>query len=154
MNTRNVSARLLKGLFLSFSLLAVHMVVADELKPFTTDGCSMFPDGTFDDNAQWIECCIRHDYAYWKGGTAAQRDLADQELEHCVNKLGQKSISRVMHLGVKLGGTPYSPMWYRWGYGWKYLRGYKALTENEKKQVKEKLMALHSLVGQLIEENQ
>src|SRR5262245_15908951 len=32
--------------------------------PFTTDGCSTFPDGA------WKSCCVTHDYAYWCGGTA------------------------------------------------------------------------------------
>jgi hypothetical protein len=37
--------------------------------------------------------------------------------------------------GVRVGGTPYLPTSFRWGYGWPYLRGYKVLTAQEKKQV-------------------
>ena len=29
--------------------------------PFTTDGCSMWPDDG------WAQCCVEHDFAYWCG---------------------------------------------------------------------------------------
>jgi len=41
---------------------------ADELKPFTSDGCSDFPDGTLTQKDLWLECCTAHDFTYWKGG--------------------------------------------------------------------------------------
>jgi hypothetical protein len=44
-----------------------------------------------------------------------------------------------MYRGVRAGGTPYLPTPYRWGYGWRYLRGYKALTEAEKLLVAKRL---------------
>jgi hypothetical protein len=41
---------------------------------------------------------------------------------------------------VRFGGSPYFYNWYRWGYGWSYLRNdrgkYQALTEDELQQVK------------------
>src|SRR5271169_6094597 len=42
---------------------------AGELKPFTTDGCSDFPNGTPEHQDLWLTCCIQHDLAYWMGGT-------------------------------------------------------------------------------------
>ena len=72
-------------LFLPISVLSN----ADELKPFRTDGCSAFPDGTFEQNHLWLTCCTAHDYAYWKGGTYDQRMAADLELKRCVAEVGE-----------------------------------------------------------------
>jgi len=44
-----------------------------------------------------------------------------------------------MLAGVRVGGSPYYPTPYRWGYGWPYARGYKALSDEEKAQVRTKL---------------
>ncbi len=45
-----------------------------------------------------------------------------------------------MYEGVRVGGSPYFYNWYRWGYGWSYLRNhrekYQALTKDELQQVK------------------
>ena len=122
-----------------------------ELKPFTTDGCSAFPDGTANENAKWIECCIEHDFAYWKGGTQQQRENADNKLKQCVDELGEKNISIIMHIGVRFGGSPFYPTWYRWGYGWPYLRGYQPLTQSEKAQITQRLVFLRNLIDGFIE---
>ena len=42
-----------------------------------------------------------------------------------------------MLTGVRVGGTPYLPTTFRWGYGWPYLRGYKPVTSEEKKQIEQ-----------------
>ena len=54
-----------------------------ELADFTSDGCSMFIDGTFEKPELWKECCLLHDMAYWRGGTEEEEEekLADQKLE-------------------------------------------------------------------------
>jgi len=108
---------------------------ADELKPFTSDGCSAFPDGTIGQQRLWLACCAEHDYAYWKGGTYEERQEADKKLQQCVESVGQPEIAALMLAGVRVGGTPYLPTDFRWGYGWPFPRGYKALTEREKFQV-------------------
>jgi hypothetical protein len=41
-----------------------------------------------------------------------------------------------MYIGVRFGGSPYFPTWYRWGYGWNYQRGYAPLTDEEKEMVR------------------
>ena len=41
---------------------------AADIAPFTSDGCSSFPDGTPANQSLWLECCVRHDLAYWRGG--------------------------------------------------------------------------------------
>lgn len=112
-------------------LIAVNFVDAAELKPFTSDGCSVFPDGTLDKQELWLTCCTQHDFEYWKGGTYQQRLESDQKLEACVAKVGQPEVAAVMLLGVRVGGSPYLPTEFRWGYGWPYPRLYKPLTPKE-----------------------
>lgn len=128
------------------------LAVCEELKPFTTDGCSVFPEGTINHQSLWATCCIRHDLAYWQGGTYAQRLEADNALEECVNQVGEPDIAKLMLTGVRIGGSPYFPTSYRWGYGWPYLRGYKALTREEKIEVKEKLHMFELLIKSISEE--
>lgn len=142
----------LKGLRLYLILIATGFgnVSAGDLRPFTTDGCSAFPDGTPEQQSLWAECCISHDLAYWKGGTYDERLVADQELETCVAKLGQPEIAKLMLTGVRFGGSPYFPTSYRWGYGWPYQRGYQALGENERAQVTRQIENLNSILDRFL----
>lgn len=105
------------------------------LLPFATDGCSLFPDGPSENDELWLECCKKHDFKYWMGGPKADRLKADMELRDCVAAVGRPKTAKWMLRGVRAGGTPYLPTRFRWGYGWRYLRGYRALTEDEKKLI-------------------
>ncbi|QDE33225.1 hypothetical protein [Shewanella polaris] len=113
----------------------INPVMADTLSPFTSDGCSAFPDGTFEQSELWLVCCQKHDYDYWKGGTFDERLASDKALLACVANVGQPQIALLMLAGVRVGGTPYLPTKFRWGYGWSYPRDYGALTDDERKQV-------------------
>ena len=110
-------------------------VHANEIKPFTSDGCSLFPDGSISKHNLWLSCCIEHDKAYWQGGTWTQRLEADRQLKYCVARLGEPVIAGLMLSGVRVGGSPFWPTHFRWGYGWDYLRGYKPLNAKEKQAV-------------------
>lgn len=141
---------LMKKFYLLMLTLGISTpTLAAELAPFSTDGCSVFPEGTVEQQSLWADCCISHDMAYWKGGTLAQRQQADSELEQCVSQLGEPYIARLMHAGVRIGGTPYVPTPFRWGYGWPFARGYKALDEGEKQQVRARLVEFQHLVKQI-----
>ncbi len=60
---------------------------SNEIYPFTTDGCSRFPDGFFGKKATWLICCEIHDIAYWAGhGNIEARDQSDKELRECVKE--------------------------------------------------------------------
>ena len=130
---------------LLFSMLlmlsACSSVAKDRLKPFTSDGCSSFPDGTFRQNELWLSCCVEHDKAYWLGGNYQQRKEADIALKVCVERVGEKAIAKLMMAGVRVGGSPYWPTSYRWGYGWDYFRGYDEPTEKELKLAQKMLLA-------------
>ncbi len=120
--------------YLLFSLISVS-VNADTIDHFTSDGCSVFPDGTFAQQELWLSCCTAHDYAYWQGGTYEERLTADEQLQQCVANVGKPQIANLMLAGVRVGGSPYFPTSFRWGYGWPYPRFYKPLTTEEKKQI-------------------
>lgn len=98
---------------------------SNELRPFTTDGCSVVPDFNF------TSCCVAHDLAYWQGGTKDKRDIADKDLKICIEQKSNPLMATLFYWGVRLGGHPNRLTSYRWGYGWKYPRGYKELNEME-----------------------
>jgi hypothetical protein len=111
-----------------------------KLRPFTTDGCSLFPDRDPLGRADWRACCVAHDVAYWRGGTARERRDADLALRACVARLtGDARLAETMYLGVRGGGLPAFPTWYRWGYGWDYGRMYQPLTAEERSRVEAEL---------------
>jgi hypothetical protein len=126
-----MTARLILAVLVS---LLARLALAD-IQPFTSDGCSAFPDGTPEQQDLWLNCCVRHDHAYWKGGTYEERILADEALRECVAQVGEPEIAELMLLGVRVGGTPYLPTRFRWGYGWPFFRGYKPVSDEEQKQI-------------------
>lgn len=113
-----------------------------DLRDFTSDGCSLFLDGTISDRTKWCECCMRHDVAYWSGGTEQERKQSDAALRDCVlERTGDKSLAETMYLGVRAGGHPAFPTGYRWAYGWSYGRGYRPLNDDERQLVRAMLDA-------------
>ena len=124
-----------KPLLLALLLVASGGAQAGELVPFSTDGCSDFPDGTPKQKALWRDCCVAHDLTYWAGGEQAERLAADRELERCVAAVGEPAIARLMLAGVRVGGSPFWPTRFRWGYGWPWGRGYQALSDAERAEV-------------------
>ena len=85
---------------------------------FTSDGCSMVPDGT------WLTCCVEHDIAYWCGGSSDQRHDADRSFDACVTEKRSACLGTVMYAGVRAGGIPWTPFPWRWAYGWDGIQGY------------------------------
>lgn len=120
---------------LAVAILLTPIAQADQISPFTSDGCSAFPDGNFEEGLLWLHCCEAHDYAYWKGGSFTQREEADVALQQCVAKKGQAPTALIMLVGVRIGGSPLFPSSFRWGYGWSYPRWYKILSDKELLQI-------------------
>lgn len=111
---------------------ASSAMAGDTIAPFTTDGCSLFPDRSLISNADWCDCCVAHDLAYWRGGTADERASADRRLRDCVaESTGNPRLAELMYAGVRTGGGPYFLTPYRWGYGWPWGRGYTPLSAEE-----------------------
>lgn len=110
------------------------------LRPFKSDGCSLSPNSFF--KANFVECCVEHDIAYWLGGTSEQKNDADAKFKACMNNkiksnysgTAYDSIAFTYYWGVRIGGQADMPNSFRWGYGWNYLRGYSPLTKEEFQQ--------------------
>lgn len=114
--------------------------VVNTLKPFATDGCSVWIDGPPKSPYLWRHCCVAHDFAYWQGGAEPARVKADKDLQACIADLAGPAMANYMYFFVTTGGSPIWLTPYRWGYGWSYLelgkpRGYKILTPGEQAQV-------------------
>lgn len=125
----------MRGIF-GFTVLPVNVVATQIfLKdimtdyPFTTDGCSggmsWLWKKVFKEDPPWERRCIEHDEKYWLGGSRRDRALADGELAVHVSAMGYPTLSILMWIAVRIGGHPLLPFPWRWGYGWKYPRGYQ-----------------------------
>lgn len=128
-----------------------HNSQANELKPFTTDGCSLWIDGTIENPNLWRHCCVAHDLDYWQGGSEEQRKQSDENIQACVKDSQGSGMANYIYSNVRWGGSPYWMSTYRWGYGWDYLdgswpRGYKAPTPEEQAQIDRLLPAAHQLM--------
>lgn len=86
--------------------------------PFTSDNCTLSANGT------WGHCCITHDVEYWCGGSFDARKHADQKLRTCMNEV-VPLVGDIAYVAVRLGGSPYLPFPWRWGYGWPFFRSYR-----------------------------
>jgi hypothetical protein len=133
--TNNATALLILLATLTFSGCATYRPCDPQLMPHTgltappnecrVDGCTLAPEFDFP------HCCDEHDTRYWAGGTADERKLADRDLRECILAAGHGVLSNVYYFGVRLGGTPYLPTPWRWGFGWDYPHGYASRCESE-----------------------
>lgn len=122
-----------RGLMNPMGLLALSSLLAacaspTTLRPFTTDGCSLYPDRSASSGQDWCGCCVVHDRAYWRGGSEAERLKADEALRACVQaRTDDPARAATMFRGVRIGGSAWWPTPFRWGYGWGYGRYYRPL---------------------------
>jgi len=131
---------LVPALILLCLLASACCAASSGIRDFESDGCSLFPDGTAGDRTKWCDCCFAHDIAYWRGGSREERKNADRKLRDCVlERTGDKALADLMYHGVRVGGDPAFPTWYRWGYGWSYDGRYRPLSEEKKRLAGEEL---------------
>lgn len=107
-------------------------------RKFKTDGCSggmsllwKFLTG---DGPPWEGCCFSHDEAYWRGGFWRDRWNSDVKLYRCVRP-ASKFWAVVMFIAVRIGGSPFWPVPWRWGFGWGYRGRYERREEWERKEL-------------------
>lgn len=129
---------------IGFFFTAPGLKAADTLKPFITDGCTMFVDGTSSKPGLWRSCCVEHDLRYWYGGTESELDLADDQIKECVEKIAGKSWARVIYTGIRAGH--YSPIKnkYQWSWGWNQKKEKIPLTTEENTYVVSEIRALQN----------
>jgi hypothetical protein len=82
--------------------------------PENSDGCTWVPDFNIKD------CCVKHDKAYYYGGSAGQRKFADIRFRNCILRKGCPFLAWVYYFGVRIFGGPLFPTRFRWGKGFKY----------------------------------
>lgn len=126
---------------------------ANSLKPFTTDGCSLWIDGTPEQPNLWRHCCVAHDLDYWKGGSEAQRKASDERIQACVKEAQGSGMANYIYTNVRWGGSPYWMNNYRWGYGWDYFdgvwpRGYKVPTAEEQQLIDKAMPAALKVIAE------
>ena len=99
-----------------------------EIKPFATDGCSggmsWFSKHILKRQLPWEDACIVHDEKYWRGGTRNMRKSADADLLRAVVQTGHPYCAMVMYVTVRVFGSPWMPLPWRWGFGYEYGHGY------------------------------
>ena len=97
--------------------------------PFKTDGCSGGMSRAWrvlrGKPPPWEGHCVTHDRAYHPGGSRRERREADQRLRAAVTRNGYPGWALVIWAAVRIGGHPLLPLPWRWGFGWKYPRGYR-----------------------------
>ena len=124
------------GGFILF-LLASPSVYSFEngLKPFETDGCTMFIDGPPSQPTLWRHCCVEHDMRYWFGGDYQDRDKTDLRLKSCVQNVAGEKWAELIYEGVRIGHSSPIKNKTTWGWGWETERQNTKLTTEESNYV-------------------
>jgi hypothetical protein len=137
----------MKALFFSFFLLLglptwAEVDQTNSLKPFFTDGCTLFVDGPPGKPELWRHCCVEHDVRYWFGGSEKDLDKTDMKLKSCVNKVAGPVWAEVIYQGVRLGHKSPIKNKTHWSWGWMIERENKALNPFEALYVIDELKRL------------
>lgn len=105
--------------------------ISNKLKPFYTDGCTLFIDGPPFKPRLWRHCCVEHDLRFWFGGDHEDLNDANLRLASCVKDVAGDFWAQVIFRGVRVG--KYSPIKHKthWAWGWENPRHKDKLTQNE-----------------------
>jgi hypothetical protein len=134
---------------LIFFLISFGSVQASELKPFKTDYCTNYVEGTLKHPTAWKHCCLMHDMYFWAGGTSQERVEADLGLKTCIEKTGHSLQAQIMYSAIRL--SSHSPIKYpdkRWGNGWKDREDFVKLTDLEIEEIESELQSGYDFIDQ------
>lgn len=126
------------------------------LKPFFTDGCTLFLDGTPQHPGLWVHCCEEHDMRYWFGGNQEDMDKTDLRLKTCVTDVAGDSWAKIIYSGVRAGHLSPIKNETHWSWGWEQERPNAQLNSSEISYVLEELRRLpydHEIIEKFIERN-
>lgn len=121
-----VSLEKIKELCMYFELFSLWDKIESNPppKPFKSDGCSGgFPDVWKNAKGRKVslyEACLKHDIVYWCGREEEYlaRFFADVDLMvDVVRKTGRIKLGLLMFAGVRAGGSGWTRMPFRWGFG-------------------------------------
>lgn len=118
-------------LFMLVSSLS-YSAEKEVLKPFLTDYCTAYAEGTREKPELWKHCCVEHDLYFWAGGSKDDRKKTDLRLKSCVEATGAHTQARLIYMAVSIGGS--SPIRFKtkqWGHAWEERPRYVSLNENE-----------------------
>ena len=124
----------MKNLALAAGLLfSVNLYASQSIKPFETDYCTMFMEGT------WGHCCLEHDLRYWIGGTKKEQLQSDIQLRSCVAESGGDFMANAIYYAVRAGH--YSPVKhkYKWSWGWGPKEDFGKLSSEQKRLATEEI---------------
>jgi hypothetical protein len=111
--------KLSRFVLLAFLLHPGWIRASERLKPFHTNGCTGFFNGSPSNPVLWRHCCAIHDLYFWAGGLRKFRKAADERLRDCVRSTGAEGTARLMYWGVRVGSwSPFKLSGERWGNGW------------------------------------
>jgi hypothetical protein len=113
-------------------LLSLSFSAKAALKPFFSDYCTWYPEGTIHRPQLWKHCCLEHDLYYWIGGNRNDRWRVDQLLKQCVQQTNASRAANIMYQAVRIGSlSPFKMRGRKWGHGWHKRRRYQSLTISE-----------------------
>lgn len=127
---------------------------ASQLRPFETDYCTNYAEGTRSQPELWKHCCLIHDLNFWAGGTKQDRYDADWGLRHCVEESGAYYRARLIYYAVRAGS--YSPIKFpdkKWNNGWKERPDFQALTQEDIDIIENELSSGYDFISHEIKEN-
>jgi len=98
-----------------------------QISPFSSDGCSCWPDSFLKRKGFSLEqvsiypACFWHDVRYWLGklGDDLAKLYADTELMKDVAAAHSIGLGKLMFEGVQAGGIEGLKLPFSWGFGWK-----------------------------------
>lgn len=143
-------------IFLFITLSAQTVLAESILKPFVSDGCTMFADGPPRAPKLWTHCCEEHDLRYWFGGNQADMDKTDLKIRSCVKDVAGATWAEVIYAGIRAGHSSPIKNKFRWSWGWTIDRPNVSLTQTEKDHVQEELRRLpydRDYIEKFIEQN-
>lgn len=106
-------------LLLIFASMFAFSSLAMDIKPFRSDLCTGYAEGTGQEPMKWAHCCVEHDLYLWAGGRAVFRDVADLDLKKCVEETGEPHHARLIYFGVRFGShSPIKIPGMHWGNAW------------------------------------
>lgn len=127
----------MKKLFFFLALISFNAwsQTGPALKPFVTDYCTMYVEGTRAQPNLWRHCCVEHDLYFWAGGSLDEKKATDLRLKSCVEKTGAATQAVLIYTAVVIGGhSPVHIKGKQWGNTWENRPRYLTLTESESAQ--------------------